>query len=82
MEVEIKDVKNTVSVCIPAMNLEQIMAKFNDKSMRSSKRLDPLKESERKVEIIKGIKDSQLTVKAVLCETQVDLQDIPSSSGK
>lgn len=76
MEVEIKDVKNTVSVCIPAMNLEQIMAKFNDKSMRSSKRLDPLKESERKAEIIKGIKDSQLTVKAVLCETQVDLQDI------
>jgi hypothetical protein len=33
--------------------------------MRSSKRLDPLKESERKAEIIKGIKDSQLTVKAV-----------------
>ena len=76
LEVEIKDVKNTISICIPAMNLEQIMAKFNDKSLRSSRRLDPLKETERKTEILQGIKDVQLDVTAVLCETQVDLQDI------
>ncbi len=76
LEVEIKEVKNTISICIPAMNLEQIMTKFNDKNLRSSKRLDPLKETERKSEILQGIKDSTLNVTAVLCETQVDLQDI------
>ena len=76
LEVEIKNVKNTISICIPAMNLEQIMAKFHEKNSRSSKRFDPLKDNERKSEILYGIKDTPLDVKAVLCETQIDLQEI------
>jgi len=76
MEVQIRDVKNTISLCIPAMNLEQIMKKFNDRNLRNSKRNDAIKESERRSEILKGIKNTPLDLTAVLCETQVDLQDI------
>lgn len=76
LEVEIRNVKNTVSLCIPAMNLEQIMAKFQEKNTRNSKRFDAVKEAERKVEIMNGIKETPLVIKAILCETQIDLQDI------
>ena len=76
LEAEINDIKNTISVCLPAINLEEIMAKFSGKYMRSSKRLDPTKDEERRQEILTGIKDTQLEITAVLGETQVDLGDI------
>ena len=49
LEVEIKDIKNTISICIPAMGLESIMSKFGDKWARGTKKLDPKREIERKV---------------------------------
>jgi len=75
-EVEIRNVKNTISLCIPAMNLEQIMAKFHEKNTKNAKKFDVTKDTERKTEILSGLKETPLEVKAVLCETQVDLQDI------
>jgi len=77
LEVEIKNIKNTISICVPAINLEGIMAKFNDKyNNRTNKRYDANKEAERREEILQGIKNTALKVDAVLAETQVDLYDI------
>ncbi len=76
LQIEIKDVKNTMSVCIPAVNLESIMNKFGDRWSRTTKKLDPNKENERRQGIFESIKDSTLDIKAVLCDTQVDLYDI------
>lgn len=76
LEVEIKNVKNTISICIPAMNLETIMAKFADRYAIKNKRLDAQKEIERREEILRGIKNTSLQIDAVLAETQVDLYDI------
>ncbi len=75
LEVEIRNVTNTISICIPAINLEQMMTKFNEKNAKN-KRFDMSKESERKAEIMGGIKTTPLTVKAVLGETQLQLKDI------
>lgn len=75
-EVEIKDVKNSMAICIPAVGLESIMSKFSDKWNRNTKRLDPNKENERRTGLLETIKDSPLKVNAVLCETDVDLYDI------
>ncbi|MGN0697077.1 MAG: flagellar motor switch protein FliM [Oscillospiraceae bacterium] len=75
-EIEIKDVKNTMSICIPAMNLESVMSKFSDKWARNTKRLDPNRENERRQSILDNIKDSGIQIDAVLCETDVDLYDI------
>ncbi|MCI5752673.1 MAG: flagellar motor switch protein FliM [Oscillospiraceae bacterium] len=75
-EIEIKDVKNTMSICIPAMNLESVMSKFSDKWARNTKRLDPNRENERRQSILDNIKDSGIRIDAVLCETDVDLYDI------
>ena len=80
LEVEIKNIKNTISVCIPALNLEAMMAKFGDRyAMR--KRFDPAKEEERREEILRGIKETPLKIDAILAETQVDLYDILTLQG-
>lgn len=77
LEVEIKNIKNTISICIPAINLEGIMAKFTDRyNSKNNKRYDANKEAERREEILQGIRNTPLKVKAVLAETQVDLYDI------
>ena len=76
LEIKIKDVTNTMAICIPAMNMESIMSKFGDRWARSTKRLDPNKENERRKTILDSIRDTKLKVKAVLCETKVDLYDI------
>ena len=77
LEVEIRNVKNTITICIPAINLEGIMSKFSDRyASRTSKRFDPNKDAERREEILEGLRSSSLRLKAVLSETQVDLYDI------
>lgn len=76
LEMEIKDVKNTMTFCIPAMNLESIMSKFGDRWSRTTKKLDPKKEKERRVSLLEAIKDSELTISAVLGETKLDLYDV------
>lgn len=76
LEVEIKSITSNISICIPAINLEQIMAKFGEKSAKNAKRNDPTKEAERKTEILNSIKDTQLSIDAILCDTQLELQDI------
>lgn len=76
LEVEIRDVKNTVSFCIPAINLESIMSKFGDRWSRTSKKLDPRKDNERKLSLMDAIKDSELKIDAILCDTELDLYDV------
>ena len=76
LEMEIKDVKNTISFCIPALNLESIMAKFGDRWSRTTKKLDPKREKERRLSLMDAIKDSDLKITAVLCDTELDLYDV------
>ncbi len=76
LEIEIKDVKNIMTFCVPAINLESIMSKFGDRWARTSKRFDPRKENERRDSIMSSLKDSDIDVRAVLCDTKVDLYDL------
>ncbi|MBQ8780193.1 MAG: flagellar motor switch protein FliM [Oscillospiraceae bacterium] len=76
LEMEIRDVKNTISVCIPALGLESIMAKFGDRWAKATKKLDPKRENERKLSLMDAIKDSDLKINAILSETELDLYDV------
>ncbi len=76
LEIELKGIKNTMTFCIPAMNLESIMSKFGDRYSRTTKKLDPKKEKERRVSLLDAIRDSDLQIDAVLCETKLDLYDV------
>ncbi len=76
LEMEIKDLKNTMTFCIPAMNLESIMTKFGDRWSRTTKKLDPKREKERRISLLEAIKDSDLRIDTILCETKLDLFDV------
>lgn len=76
LDVEVKDVKNTISLCIPALGLESIMSKFGDRWSRGVRKLDPRKEQERRNSLLEAIRDSDLTITTALCETKLDLYDI------
>lgn len=76
LELEIRKIKNTISICIPALNLESMMAKFSDRFSKNGKKFDANKDNERREEILNGIKNSKLKIDAILSETQVDLYDI------
>lgn len=76
LELEIRKIKNTISICIPALNLESMMAKFSDRFAKNGKKFDVNKDNERREEILNGIKNSKLKIDAILSETQVDLYDI------
>jgi len=76
LEMEINGVKNTLSFCIPAMSLDSIMAKFGDRWSRGIRKLDPKKEKERRTVLLETIKDSDLKIETLLCETKLDLYDV------
>lgn len=76
LEIEIKDIKNIMTFCIPAINLESIMNKFGDKWARTTMRQEPRREKERRDAIMYTLRDSDIDVRAVLCNTKVDLYDI------
>ena len=76
LELEIRKIKNTISICIPALNLESMMSKFSDRFAKNGKKFDVNKDNERREEILNGIKNSKLKIDAILSETQVDLYDI------
>ncbi|MDD3429634.1 MAG: flagellar motor switch protein FliM [Oscillospiraceae bacterium] len=77
LSVKLQDCEGTISICIPAMGLEEAMGSFVSKYARISNKLsdDTKKEVNKKV-IGQAIYDSNLVMKAVLDEVQMDLADI------
>jgi len=76
MELKLKDLTGNLSICIPAINLEQLIGSFSSKYMRVSKKTAVNKEAARKQVIMNCLSNSDLELKAVLHEIQLDLQDV------
>ena len=76
LEVEINTQRSIISVCIPAINLDEIMGKFVPRYTRSSKKTDANREQERRDTIMTGITSTALEIKAVLGEINLDLYEV------
>lgn len=74
--VKIKDLSGTISICIPAVNLEELIDKFSSKYVRTSKKQDVEKEVIRRQTILNSLTESDLEMRAVLQELQLDLQEV------
>lgn len=78
LEVTINDEnKSIISICMPAINLDEIMINYvtkNQKTVRKS--YDPKRESERRESIMSALNQSSLTITAVLSETQLQMSDV------
>lgn len=76
LNVTIKTLDVPITVCMPALNIEKIVKKFNGQYEKAFKRSDPQKDEKRKKNIMGSLLDSELTVKAILHETTMDVNDV------
>lgn len=76
LEVEINGVKSIISVCIPAINLDEIMGKFIPRYTGSRRKTDAAREQERRDSIMSGISTTDLQIKAILGEINLDLYEV------
>ncbi|MGN1480526.1 flagellar motor switch protein FliM [Porcipelethomonas sp.] len=75
LQVEYNDVKNIITITIPAITMEAIISKAHIANT-GRKLSDPEKEKEYRDGMIKRISRSEFKIEAVLAKTQVDLSEI------
>lgn len=78
LSVEYNDVKNTVTITVPAMSMETIISKIGDSYKNKFKSHDSIREKEYRNGIIKKISRSNFKVDAVLGKTKVNVDEILS----
>ena len=76
MDIKIGPLASTMSICIPAENLEEVIDKFSVRYTRGNKRFDPDKEQARKELILQTVCDTDLKINAIFDTFQMDLKDI------
>lgn len=74
--VKLRNLQGNLNICIPASNLEEVIDNFSLKYARSVKRQDAETEATKRQLIYDELNDSDLVIKAVLDEFQLDLRDI------
>lgn len=76
LEVEINNSKSIISVCIPAINLDEIMGKFIPRYSGQRRKTDAAREQERRDSIMTGISTTDLEIKAVLGMINLDMYEV------
>ncbi len=78
LEVTVNDEnKSILSICMPAINLDEIMMNYVTKNQKTvRKNYDPKRENERRESIMSALNQSSLTITAVLSETQLQMSDV------
>lgn len=78
LEVEYNDVKNVVTIAVPAITMESVLAKESAGNGNRIRRTDSVREKECREGIIKKISRSDFKIEALLAETNVNLNEILS----
>lgn len=76
IEMTLKNLKGNMNICLPASSLEELFKAYNQKYSKSPKKNDVQVEAQRREYILHNLKDSPLTVSAVLGKTAISLQEI------
>lgn len=76
IEVTLNDLKGNVNICLPASSLEEIFKIFDSKYVKVNRKVDPEEEKRQREEILAALKDTPLTVSAILGKADVTLQDL------
>lgn len=76
LEATVSDTKTIVTLCIPALSLDEIMQKYVSKTVRNIRRYDASREKERRDSIMNALNDSSLDIRAELGKTSLDMADV------
>jgi len=76
LDVQIKEVQGSISICIPAVCLEDVIKKIDSQYMRNLKRINSSGDKERRELVMQYLQASNLELRCVIGQTQVNLSDI------
>ena len=76
VQMELNDLKGNLNICLPASSLEEIFKRFDSKYVKASKKDDPKEIQQRRENILTTLKDTALTVSAILGQTDATLKDL------
>lgn len=76
LDVTIKDTQGSVSICVPAVCLEDVLKKIDSQYMRNLKRINSSGDKERRELVMQYLKESDLELRCVIGKAQVSLGDV------
>lgn len=76
IEVTLNELKGNVNICLPAGSLEEIFKVFDSKYVKVNRKADPKEDKRRKEVVLATLKDTPLTVSAILGKADITLRDL------
>jgi flagellar motor switch protein FliM len=76
LEIMISETKALVTICMPAVGLDEIMQKYTTRQTRAGRKIDANREKERRGNIFDGVTHTALDISAVLGEVDLDMLDV------
>lgn len=76
LDITLKDLQGTISICIPAVCLEDILKKLDSQQMRNLRRINSAGDKERRELVMKYLQQSELELQCVVGTAEVTLGDI------
>jgi flagellar motor switch protein FliM len=76
LDIHMRELQGTASVCVTAACLEDILKKIDSQYARNLKRINSAGDKERRELVMQYLQDSDLEMRCVIGETQVNLKDI------
>ncbi len=76
LEATVNDTKTIITICMPVLSLDELMQKYVSKSVRNTRRLDAVREQDRRDNIMRALNDTSLNIVAELGKTSLDVYDV------
>jgi flagellar motor switch protein FliM len=76
LDVTMKELQGTITVCIPAVCLEEVLKKIDSQHMRNLRRINSAGDKERRELVMRYLQESELELRCVVGHTEVNLQDV------
>ena len=72
------ELKGNLNICLPASSLEEVFKVFDSKYVKINRKADPEQDKLRREQIMGSLKDTPLTVSALLGKTEITLKELLS----
>jgi flagellar motor switch protein FliM len=76
LDIVLKDLEGSISICIPAVLLEDILKKIDSQYVRNLKRINSAGDKELRDLVMKYLQESGLELRCVIGSVEVNLSDV------
>lgn len=76
LDITMKDIQGNISICVPAVCLEDVLKKIDSQYARNLKRINSSGDKERRDLVMQYLQESELEMRCVIGQATVNLSDI------